>query len=175
MIQQGVVSTFVTVKISTDALTIKVTDNSYDVTYNSETYSASGGLLSVTPPGSSSELSRDIFNISVLDPDNAYRVALIEAIAAPVEVMAGFIDITTGGIYPVYLHVYKGIINNVSWEISDDSPIVNISCSGQFAKLKHITNITTSQQSRQNLFPNDTSMNLAYDSTNEVTLKWGSS
>ena len=171
LIQEGSITPFVLVKISTPS-PIYVTDYYRDVIFDGSTYVAEGGLLGVSPPNSTTELGRDLFKISFADPDNLYRGVLSSEIGSPVSVLAGFEIMDTGQIHPANLSIYKGIVNNVSWEISDDSPVLTVSCSGQFTKLKHVINYTTSPSNQRALYPADSSMDSAYDT--DDTLKCGS-
>lgn len=165
---------FVLIKISFATTPKYITDAPRNITYEGNIYSADGGLKSVSPPKADSQVSRDLFNIVISDPDNSLRTQLdYENIGIPVRVMSGFVNPTTNELYSEFLGIYAGKISRVSWTIDEDSPDINIECSGPFSKLKQIINRTTSAESQRSLHSNDSSLDLVYDSTNEATVKWG--
>lgn len=165
---------FVLIKINFNSVPEYITDAPRDIVYEGATYKSAGGLKSVSPPKADSQVSRDLFNIVISDPDNTLRTKLdYENIGVPVTVLSGFVDPTTNVLHSEYLGIYAGKISRVGWTIDEDSPDVNIECSGPFTKLKQITNRTTSKESQRFIHPNDSSLDYVYDSTNEATVKWG--
>lgn len=174
-ISESTIAPFAVVKFEFTSGDINITDAPHDVVYQSETYTASGGLKSLSPPNNNNELSRDLFFIELTDHDSAFRTELDqENIGVPITIKSGFIDITTNLIISEYIDVYHGKISKVSWELVDnEEPIINIECSGPFVKLQQIINRTTSEKSQKSVYPNDTSMDKSYDTENEATIKWG--
>lgn len=164
---------FILVKIDF-ATTRAITDAPRDIVYEGVTYSANGGLKSVSPPKANSQVSRDLFEIVIGDPDGELRTTLdYENIGVPIRIVSGFVDPETNIINSEFLGIYAGKISKVSWTIDEDSPNIVIECSGPFTKLKQIINRTTTSSSQRSLYPNDSSLDYVYDSTNEATVKWG--
>lgn len=174
LIESNTAIPFILVKINFTTNPVAITDAPRDVVYEGVTYSASGGLKSVSPPKVNPQINRDLFEILVSDPENILRTRLdYENIGTPLQILSGFVDPVTNVLYSEFLGVYSGKINKVSWTIEEDSPDVLIECSGPFVKLKQVINRTTTAASQRALFPNDSSLDYAYDSTNEATVKWG--
>lgn len=163
------------VKFTFTNLTVSVTDAPYDIVYNNTTYDADGLLNTVSPPKTQADLSRDLFEISLGDPTGYYRSTFnTQSIGVRASIACGFINSETMAPLNEYIDVYNGRISKVSWSSEKDAPIVVVECSGPLAKLKQITNITTNKESRNQLgYSQDTSMDKAYDSENESTIKWG--
>lgn len=163
------------VKFEFSAGSVRITDAPYDITYNEEIYSADGNLNTVAPPKTEADLSRDLFEVSVGDPTNYYRSLFsTESIGRVASIRCGFINSTTMAPIDEYLNVYTGKISKVSWTSNQDSPVVVVECSGPLNKLQQITHVSTNTASRKELgYTGDTSMDLAYDSENESTIKWG--
>lgn len=151
---------------------IYATDAPYDVTSGGITYLADAGLVSMSPPNSSPELSRDLFTIVFSDVDTTLRqIVDAENIGVPVNVIGVFTNVSTMVMYAEELPIYSGRISSVNWSITDDAPAVSLECSGPLAKLKQIRDRTTSPDSQQALFPADTCMDFAHDTGK--TKKWG--
>lgn len=174
IIEDATTTPFILVKLEFRDQTICVTDAPRDLEYENFLYTADGGLKGVSPPQAEADVSRDLFNIILTDATGELRQLLdIENIGVKVSVKCGFVDPNTDQIHPYYLNIYNGKISSVGWKIEEDSPDVTIQCSGPLTKLKQITNRTTTSSSQKQYHPTDTSLDLAYDSTNTATIKWG--
>jgi hypothetical protein len=174
LINQGMLAPFVLIEIAFPSGSVRLTDAPRDITYNSNVYTADGGIMSMSPPSVQGEVSRDLFDIVLGDADNAMRTLLdSENIGVPVNIHAGFFVIATNAIHNEFLDIYHGIISSASWVVEDDNPSVTIQCSGPLTKLHQVINRTTTSASQNSFYPADTSMDLSYDSSNETTIKWG--
>ena len=174
LIENNTAIPFILVKIDFQTDPLHITDAPRNIVYNGATYIASGGLKSVSPPKVESQVSRDLFEVVIGDPDNTLRFKLdYENIGVSLSIVSGFVDPATNNLHSEFLSVYAGRISKVSWAIEEDSPDVVIECSGPFTKLKQIINRTTTAESQRKLYPNDSSLDYVYDTTNEATVKWG--
>jgi len=151
-----------------------VTDAPYDIEYSSFSYSADGGLASISPPKAESEISRDLFEIQLGDVTGIYREFFdSQSVGIPIEVLCGFIDTELGSPIGEYLPVYVGKVSKISWSTNANSPMVVVQSSGPLTKLKQVTERSTNSSNQQLYYPADTSMDYAYNATNEATIKWG--
>jgi hypothetical protein len=177
LLQSSVVVPFVLIKIDFSSAVggaVFITDAPREVVYNGDTYLPNGGLKSISPLRAEGQISRDLFDIQLLDPDTTYREILkIESTGVSISITAGFVDPETEIINSNFLDVYRGRINKTSWSVEDNTPTVNIQASGPLTKLQQIVSRTTNDNSQQLYHPGDTSLALSYDTQDDKQLKWG--
>jgi hypothetical protein len=163
-------SYFLLLKFAFNSGTVGVTNAPRDVTHDGLTYSASGGLKSLTPPKAEAGVSRDIFGVNLTDVDFAFRDLLdSEPTGVPVEVISRFE--TTAGDRD--LKIYTGTVSSFSTEIESDEHLISVQCVGPITKLQQVTNRVTTDASQQAAHPGDTSMSKSFDTENEAEIKWG--
>ena len=153
---------------------VYLTDAPSDITVDSITYNADGGLLTVSPPSTQGDVDRDIFNIALADTTHEYRTRLLsESTGINVTVNIGF-NMPDGTPVTGTVPVYRGVISGVKHEVMNgQEPISAIECTGPLTKLTQATHRSTTEDSQKFYHPADTCFDRSFDTENKVTLQWG--
>lgn len=147
---------------------------------NGVTFSNDGRLLSVDPPQLSSTVDREIYKISIADPDfNSGDSADRGLIGKLVEVRIGFVNQATNlpetNIVDTVL-VYRGKIDGTSYIVNTNTigeAVLNVTCSSPMADLDLRKPIYTTKDAARSREPSDTSCDQIYEGSGQLTLKWG--
>jgi hypothetical protein len=145
---------------------------------NSNTYSNSVGIVSVSPPKLSTSVDRETCTIVLDDPSFQFgQFAEQNLVGVSLRIRFAFIDQTTK--QPDTnntLLVYQGIIDQVVYSIESDqigSSQFGIVCASPMANLDATRPFYTSKQFVRNLNPEDSSMDQVYEGSGSLLLKWG--
>lgn len=148
------------------------TDNPYPITFESNEYVPTAGLLSVSTPQATSIIDRDTFNITLSNNTNAYDTR-IEAAPTGVPVEVRVLLKQNGQPIAGSLPVYRGISSGASFQTSDGDRVLALEFTSPLTKLTQTNERLTTDASQREASTTDTSMIHVQDSVNEASTKWG--
>jgi hypothetical protein len=147
---------------------------------NGVTYLSDGKLISVDPPQLSSVVDREIYRISIADPDfTSGASAESGLIGKTIEVRLGFINQSTKlpelNIADTVL-IYKGTVEGTGYSIDTatvGSSVLNVTCSSPMSDLDYRRPLYTTKDAMRSRDPTDTSCDQIYEGSGQLQLKWG--
>lgn len=149
----------------------RLTNHYKDVTHNSNTYSASGHLLSITAKSENAELDVANFTVRLSAVDSAYTSILLNNNVSNDEVT---IDIGLLNGSDALIDTYqfdKGYIE--SFRINTDKATIDLICTSHFSDFSRIAGRKTNEGSQQRFFPNDRGFEYAGLTVQDIL--WGRS
>ena len=137
----------------------RLTNHYKDVTHNSNTYSASGHLLSISTKAENAELDVANFTVRLSAVDSAYTSILLNNNVSNDEVT---IDIGLLNDSDVLIDTYqydKGYIE--SFRMNTNNGTIDLICTSHFSDFSRVAGRRTNEGSQQRFFPNDKGMEFA--------------
>lgn len=163
-------------KINFSTTTLRVTSNSFDHTFNGETYSSNNSLITFGPPRVSSSVDREIYELTFLDHDNLVQQELRLGITGKkVTVYAAFFNSSNTLLNSVndVLVAYEGLID--SGKVINDGATKQgiVSVASPMATLDSIGGYIASKDGMDQVSSTDTSFDEVYVGGKTINLKWG--
>ena len=147
----------------------RITNHYKDVSFNSNTYSTSGHLLSITNKAESAELNVSNFTITLSAVDSAFTTIVMNNVVSNDEVS---IDIgllnSTDALIDTY-NYDKGFIE--SFRIDTNKGIISLICTSHFSDFSRVAGRKTNEGSQQRFFPTD--KGFEFSALTVQDLKWG--
>lgn len=147
---------------------------------NGETFLSDGRLLSVDAPRISATVDRELFKVTLADPDFLLGAQFQTGLVGNnFEIRIILVDPVTN---QPYLNLndsilsYKGIIDNMGYSIETSNQgesILAISGSSPMNDLDLTKNFYTSREYIKTKYPDDTCFDQIYEGSGPVNLKWG--
>jgi hypothetical protein len=172
------IETFYLVRIGSDYKTTTHFDN---VTLsNGHTYLSDGRVLNVDDPRLSAIVDREIYKVTLADPDfELSTLAENSLIGSVFEVRIGFVNPATG--LPVTtvgdtMLAYKGIVESAGYimETGNRGEVtLQISGASPMADLDAVRAFYGSRDFIKGLDPTDTAFDQVYEGSGSVNIKWG--
>jgi hypothetical protein len=161
--------------------TIYLTDSFHDLTHDSQTYQASGSLLSMTAIKESAILQVGRVNITLSGVDSTIIAAASTEsfINNDVVVHRAIINPNTGAYIDTPRQIFDGTISNYSISESQTSSSVTIVVSSNWANFQQINGRVTNSDSQNNTYRYGTSttfsndLGFQYASAAITDIKWG--
>lgn len=149
----------------------RITNHYKDITHNSNTYSASGHLLSITNKSENAELDVSNFTVDLSAVDSAYTSIILNNNVAndAVTIDIGLLD-SSDALIDTY-NFDKGFIE--SFRIDTERGLISLICTSHFSDFSRIAGRRTNEGSQQRYFPNDRGMEFAALQIQNLT--WGRS
>ena len=192
------VSLYYLVKVGNTGTTLRDTTAPFDIVFNGETYSTSGGLSGVEAPKLSDVVDREPYKITYVDSEmdmisqqittSAGQLRSFESSwsGADVTVWVGFynnFDYTFAGALPGQpitqpedlVIAYKGYLDSQGYTITPNEGklVVVLECASPVANLGFARGFYTSKESMRRRYPNDNSFDEVYVGATEAALAWG--
>ncbi len=168
---------FLLAKIETTPV-LRITSTPFDLTFNSEVYSATNSIVSFGPPRVSSSVDREVYELTFLDHDNFFQSQLRAGITGKLlTVYAGFFsssDVPLTSLADVLI-AYQGFIDTGKIVNDGSSKQGIILAASPMASLDAIGGYIVSKDGMDQVSPTDTSFDDIYVGGKSVTLKWGKS
>jgi len=147
-----------------------------DITWNSNTYIADGGLFEFEAPNFSSVLDREAYKVVITDISDQFAAHFkAGVIGAPIRVKVGIINpandqplIATEDI----INLYSGFVDGPSIENNWDTKLAVIEGTSPMADLDQVNVRMVSKDGMDQLDSSDTSFDSLYEDS-EINLKWG--
>ena len=156
----------------------RYTDAPYNVTFNSNTYTAQGSFLAVgeTEENADVQIVSAIITISALDVNNVTAFATSAQINQIVTVRRAFINFTTNQLIgdsagANAIIIFKGRISGYSVTNSENSAEIALQISSQFVNFDKRAGRRTNQGNFQSEHPDDRSMEFSAVSLRDI--RWG--
>ena len=154
------------------------TDGPYDVTYNSQSYSAQGNFLGISETQETADLQITSINIvlSALDLTSVQTLAKSNQINQNVTVRRVFFNPVTETLIgdsagDQAITLFKGKIAGYRIQDSDETATITLEVTSQFANFDKKTGRRTNLVSFQREFSTDFGMEYSHDSL--LDIKWG--
>lgn len=149
----------------------RITNHYKDITHNSNTYSASGHLLSITNKSENAELDVSNFTVDLSAVDSVYTSIILNNNVAndAVTIDIGLLD-SSDALIDTY-NFDKGFIE--SFRIDTERGLISLICTSHFSDFSRIAGRRTNEGSQQRYFPNDRGMEFAALQIQNLT--WGRS
>lgn len=161
-----------------DNSTTRYTDAPYNVTYNSNTYTAQGSFLSVseTEENADVQIVNAIIVLSALDVSNVTSFATSAQINQLVTIRRAFINFTTNQLIgdsagETAITIFRGRISAYSVTNSKNSAEISLEVSSQFINFDKRSGRRTNQGNFQVEHPEDHSME--HSAVTLKDIKWG--
>lgn len=148
------------------------TDHYKDVTYNSNTYTASSLFLGLSEVTESSEVAVNSLTLKFTGADQTIISLLLsnDYMDKVVNVYRGFLDDSQALISSPFL-LFEGRIENFNIDEDENNSNVLISVASHWADFDKIKTRKTNSNSQKLYFPNDKGFDYASQSVREI--KWG--
>jgi len=150
---------------------VRITNHYKDMSHNSNTYSASGHLLSITNKSENAEIDVSNFTVNLSAVESTFTsVILGNNISNDIVT----IDIGLLNSSDVLIDTYnydKGYIE--SFRIDTEKAIISLICTSHFSDFSRIAGRKTNEGSQQRLFPSDKGFEYAGQTVQDI--KWGRS
>ena len=147
----------------------RITNHYKDITFNSNTYTASGHLLSITTKAENAEVDTSNFQIELSGADNAFISIVLNNVVSNdnVNIDIAFLD-SSDAIIDSFTYD-KGFLD--SFSIDTDKAILILNCSSHFAYFSRVQGRKTNTGSQQRFFTGDVGFEFAALTLDD--LKWG--
>lgn len=149
----------------------RLTNHYKDITYNSNTYSASGHLLSITNKSENAELDVSNFTVDLSAVDSAFTSIILNNNVANDEVS---IDIGLLNSSDALIDTYnydKGYIE--SFRIDTNNGLISLICTSHFSDFSRVAGRRTNEGSQQRFFSTD--RGFEYAGLTVQNILWGRS
>lgn len=147
----------------------RITNHYKNVSFNSNTYTSSSHLLSITNKSESAELNVANFTITLSAVDSAFTSIVLNNVVSNDEVS---IDIGLLNSSDALIDTYnydKGFIE--SFRIDTNKAIISIICTSHFSDFSRIAGRKTNEGSQQRFFATD--KGFEFSALTVADLKWG--
>lgn len=147
----------------------RITNHYKNVSFNSNTYTSSAHLLSITNKSESAELNVANFTITLSAVDSAFTSIVLNNVVSNDEVS---IDIGLLNSSDALIDTYnydKGFIE--SFRIDTNKAIISIICTSHFSDFSRIAGRKTNEGSQQRFFATD--KGFEFSALTVADLKWG--
>lgn len=147
----------------------RITNHYKNVSFNSNTYTSSSHLLSITNKSESAELNVANFTITLSAVDTAFTSIVLNNVVSNDEVS---IDIGLLNSSDALIDTYnydKGFIE--SFRIDTNKAIISIICTSHFSDFSRIAGRKTNEGSQQRFFATD--KGFEFSALTVADLKWG--
>lgn len=147
----------------------RITNHYKNVSFNSNTYTSSAHLLSITNKSESAELNVANFTITLSAVDTAFTSIVLNNVVSNDEVS---IDIGLLNSSDALIDTYnydKGFIE--SFRIDTNKAIISIICTSHFSDFSRIAGRKTNEGSQQRFFATD--KGFEFSALTVADLKWG--
>lgn len=147
----------------------RITNHYKDITHNSNTYTASGHLLSITSKSENAEINVSNFTINLSAVDGAFTSILLNNNVANdiVTIDIGLLN-SADALIDTYKYD-KGYIE--SFRIDTKNAQISLICTSHFSDFSRIAGRKTNEGSQQRLFPTDRGFEFAGQTVQDI--KWG--
>jgi len=147
----------------------RITNHYKDISHNSNTYSASGHLLSITNKAENAEINVSNFTINLSAVDSAFTSIILNNNVANdiVTIDIGLLN-STDALIDTY-NYDKGYIE--SFRIDTKQATISLICTSHFSDFSRIAGRKTNEGSQQRLFPTDRGFEFAGQTVQDI--KWG--
>lgn len=182
LLQNPTVNAFYMVKIGIGSSTFyRTTSHFANITLsNGDTYLSDGKLLSADVPRLSATVDREVYKITLADPDYSLGATMQSGLVGKLfEVRVGFIDPTTNIPYTDVANTilaYKGIVDSIGYSIETGNigqAILTVSGASPMADLDLTRTPYTSKEYIRGISQNDSCFDQVYEGAGPVNLKWG--
>ena len=152
----------------------RYTDHYKDITYDSNTYTASSLFLGLSNVSESPEVSVDSITVSFTGADQTIVSLLLnnEYMEKEAEIYKGFLNSSQGLISDPFL-LFKGRIESFSLEEDANNSTLNISIASHWSDFERIQGRKTNTNSQKLYFSGDVGFDYASQSVSDI--KWGRS
>lgn len=149
----------------------RLTNHYKDITHNSNTYSASGHLLSITSKSENAEIDVANFTVRLSAVDSAFTSIILNNNVSndEVKIDVGLLN-STDALIDTYEYD-KGYIE--SYRISTDNGTIDLICTSHFADFSRVAGRKTNEGSQQRFFPSDRGFQFAGLTVQDIL--WGRS
>lgn len=147
----------------------RLTNHYKDITFNSNTYSASGHLISITNKSENANLDVSNFTVNLSAVDSAFTSIILNNNVSNDEVS---IDIGLLNASDTLIDTYtydKGFIE--SFRIDTTNGQISLICTSHFSDFSRIAGRKTNEGSQQRFFPDDRGMEFSGLTVQDI--KWG--
>lgn len=147
-----------------------------NITWNSNLYTADGGLFEFESPNFSSILDREAYKVVITDISDQFAAHFKSGvIGSPIKVRVGIVDPTTD--QPLVntadiISLYSGFVDGPTIENNWDTKLAVIEGTSPMADLDQINVRMVSKDGMDQLDASDTSFDSLYEDS-EINLKWG--
>lgn len=149
----------------------RLTNHYKNISFNSNTYSASGHLLSITNKAENAELDVSNFSVNLSAVDSAFTSILLNNVVSN-DIVTIDIGLLNGSDALIDTYNYdKGFIE--SFRIDTDKATISIICTSHFSDFSRVSGRKTNDGSQQRFFPNDKGMEFAGLTVQDIL--WGRS
>ena len=147
----------------------RITNHYKDISHNSNTYSASGHLLSITNKAENAEINVSNFTINLSAVDSAFTSIILNNNVANdiVTIDIGLLN-STDALIDTY-NYDKGYIE--SFRIDTKQATISLICTSHFSDFSRVAGRKTNEGSQQRLFPTDRGFEFAGQTVQDI--KWG--
>ena len=149
----------------------RLTNHYKNISFNSNTYSASGHLLSITNKSENAELDVSNFSVNLSAVDSAFTSILLNNVVSN-DIVTIDIGLLNGSDTLIDTYNYdKGFIE--SFRIDTDKATISLICTSHFSDFSRVSGRKTNDGSQQRFFPNDKGMEFAGLTVQDIL--WGRS
>ncbi len=168
---------FITIKIF--KIPFRAVTLPFDITLNSEVYTANNKLVAIQPPSSTSVINRSSYQIALSDVDLVFKDAFESSlVGSRLQVKMGVFNSNTGipslGANDL-LTIYDGLIDStsISANLQEGTLVANIESSSPLASLDKRNTLYSSKRYLRDKYPSDCSFDFVHVGSGSSILKWG--
>jgi len=167
---------FFLIELTFNSTNYYFTSYNRNITWNSNTYIADGGLFEFETPNFSSVLDREAYKVIITDISDQFAGHFkTGVIGSPMKVRVGIIDPTTN--QPLVntadiISLYSGFVDGPAIENNWDTKLAVIEGTSPMADLDQINVRMVSKDGMDQVSITDTSFDSLYEDS-EINLKWG--
>lgn len=181
LLQQPVIESFYLVQVNLAGLTLKTTSFYTDlILSDGSTYLSDGRLLAVDPPKLSATVDRELYKITMADPDFSLGAYLEKGlVGVDVVVRVGFVNTATNLPLTDLVNtviVYQGKVDSGSYAVSTEDvgeTVFVLSCSSPMGDLDLTKYLQTTKDALRYIDATDTSFEQVYENAGQIELRWG--
>jgi len=150
---------------------LRITNHYKDISHNSNTYSASGHLLSITDKAENAEIDVSNFTVNLSAVESTFTSVILGNNVSNdiVTIDIGLLN-SSDALIDTY-NYDKGYIE--SFRIDTDKAVISLICTSHFSDFSRIAGRKTNEGSQQRLFASDKGFEYAGQTVQDI--KWGRS
>jgi len=149
----------------------RITNHYKDITFNSNTYTASGHLLSITTKAENAEVDTSSFQIELSGADNTFIAIVLNNVVSNDNVNIDIAFLNSSDAIIDSFTYDKGFLD--SFSIDTNKGILVLNCSSHFADFSRVQGRKTNNGSQQRFFTGD--VGFEFSALTLDDLKWGRS
>lgn len=155
--------------------TLYLTDNAYNISYNSNTYIAESYVLGIGSSNESTDLRVGNITLNISTVSSTVRDYLLQndIINREAQFYRAVIDDDSGAIVGDPIPTFKGYISNFTMQDSGQKSSATIAIASHWADFEKKNGRFTNDNSQQNVFAGDLGMQFAANTVKN--LRWGAS